>query len=887
MSLTASWKHFWVTLALLLGALVAMTYAAEAATRTVGPGKTYATVCAALAVAVNGDTIAIDSVDGSGNRLLYSDDFCTFTQTGLTIQGVGTQRALIRRTTTPLPANGAMWYANPAGASTLTIQNVEMGGAHNLTQDAAPVKGVNTSFTFDNVFMRHNDNGIKGIDEPLAGGSRLYDLTITNSEIAYNGGLTQGTNWGTPVAHNISTGQCRNFLMRGTWVHDARGGNGVESKCNTSTIEYNRIADFPAGTEIYTTVAQPNVICTGETAEELNFPYGGTVYLKGNVIYQSQSTRNYAIVHWHGALAPSGQSNSADELYVTYNTIVDALGTTSTVGIWAELVTPSPFTMVNNGLAGFVSGSVVYATGASRTTQTAPANNFIYSTIAAANFSDPTNQNYHLAGSTLINAGTTDPGSAHGYSLNPTSNYFHPSNTTTRTTVGSRDMGAYESNATLNTVISTPSLWTQNGVTSTTVRWTPALADKPIDKYWLSRNGAPPIEVTGLSYIDTTPISSGTLVTYAVDAETSTDCSDPSNTETAGRILQVNTQDQTTIDPTALGWQDLGRTDIASAIPSLLVDIVDRGGFAYDTQASRLLLFSNNQTWDSNAIVGITPATFQTRLVNVSDTHLGSTGEITAGGRPNGRQTRNGVAWLQNVNQLFVSGGRRLETAFLQDTWIWTPGTDSWSQKSPSGTIPDASTHAVAYDPSSHHVWVYSNGCVDEYDPSGDSFTRLGSCRAPIGQRPSVAWDSAHRRLYICGELECGYFDINDVSYARITDFECVPLMVSFPGLAFDPTRNVVVGWIGGKKVYTIDPVTNTCSTQTLEGHPGYSPTFEVGSRFLYAQDMNAFLAVTTVSNDAFLLRLTTAPPVPQPRDFFSFSGQGSITGKGAIRRAP
>jgi hypothetical protein len=862
----------------------------------VGPGKTYATVCAALAAAANSDTINVDSVDASGNQLVLNDDICTTTLTGLTITGVGGGRPLIRRTTTALTASGAIWYFNPAGASTLTLNNIEMAGAHNLTQDASPIKAVTTTLTFNNVYFHHNDNGFKGTDEAAAGASRSYDLTITNSEIAYNGGLTEGANW-TPTAHNIQTGQCRAFTITGSWIHDARGGSGIRSRCNTSMIVYNRLADYPAGTEIYSSVVQPNVICTGETSEELAFPIGGTAYVIGNVIYQSVGTRSYAIIHWHSTAATTGQANSADELYMTNNTVVDALGTSSTVGIWADLVTPSPLTVTNNIFAGFVSGSTVYATGVGHVAQTTPANNQTYTTIAGAGFVSPGDQNYHLAvGSAAINAASTDPGTAHSVNLNPVSNYLHPLSVTARTSTGTRDMGAYESTATLGATITNPVIWADPGATSTKVRWTPALSDTALVGYTLFRNGTiiqgVPESLTGLSFTDSTVISPGTISTYVVSAETADTCGDVSNSATAGRIRQVNTQNAPVLDP-AVGWQDLTRTDLLSFVPSLTVDIFNRGGFAYDTQSNRLLLFSNAQTWDSNAVVQMVPTTFVARLANVSDTHMGTGGEITAGGRPNGRQTYGGVAWLPGSNQLFVTGGQRVETGFLQDTWVWTPGTDTWQKNTPTGTLPPADVQATAYDPLTGHVWVLTPGCLDEYDPVTNAYNRAVGCQTPIPSHPHVALDPDRRRLYVCAELVCGYYNLSTFAYVPITDPVCTPLMVAFPGLEWDDVRNVVRGWVGGKNIYTIDPTTNTCSVDVFEGGPGYTPTYEVGSRFQYAQDLNAFLVGTKVEDDFFLLRLNTDPPVgvppppTPPRDFYSITGTGTISGKVTVGHTP
>ena len=92
--------------------------AAMAATLQVGPGKTYATPCAAIAAAATGDRIEIDAAG------TYSGDVCGWTTSGLTIVGVNGRPKI--------DANGmssggkAIWVVS--GDDT-TVENVEMSGA--------------------------------------------------------------------------------------------------------------------------------------------------------------------------------------------------------------------------------------------------------------------------------------------------------------------------------------------------------------------------------------------------------------------------------------------------------------------------------------------------------------------------------------------------------------------------------------------------------------------------------------------------------------------------------------------------------------------------------------------------------------------------------------
>ena len=866
---------------LLLLLLLLLSSTAHAATQTVGPGKSFATVCAAIAAAANNDIIQIDGENTSGTQLIYTNDICTFTKTGLTIRGVaGQKRPLIRVTTGALAGGIATWYANAAGTSTLTVQHVEMSGAHNLTQSAAPVRTTNTTTTYTDVYMHHNDNGIRGEDELVGGGSRVRDLTINNSEIAYNGAQTGGLNT-TAVAHNVNAGQCRTFTIIGTFVHDSRGGDAILSRCNTSYALYNRIADASVNVEVTSAQVQPTMMCTGETAQELHFPIAGLAYVIGNVIYQAPGTHNLTMVHWHSTTPTAGQENTLDELHVVNNTVVNDLGVTTVIGIWTDLSNPSPLTIMNNVFAGFVAGAAVLAQGPTHITQPHPANNLVYATIAGAVFTDANNQNYHLgATSGAIDAATVDPGSAHSFSLTPVSNYVHPRSTDTRTNEGlARDMGAYETNATLGATIDTPQIMATPTTNSIVVRWTPALSDTPLVSYSLFRNGFKITSPLGLLYTDIAP--GGGAISYVVSAETASVCGASSPLASAGLI-----QESQGVLANQIGWQKMRNTNLTTvALPSTDAEkILDRGGMAFDTDQNRVLVFSNGITWASNAVLALSTQTWTVSAVNLADAALGSGAEIVGGGRPNGRQTFNGVAWMPSAKDLFVWGGYRTETGFLTDAWRFT-SPNTWTKQDPTGTPPTATMAATANDVSGDKVYLVTHDCLDIYDPFQQNYIRPGSCKTWAGNAITAVTDPVHSRVYACAEFECGYFDMATAAYTAITDSACAPLMIPFPGLVWDSLHAKIIGWVGGKIVYTLDPATNTCASTTFEGDPGYAPTFEVGSRFQYASNLNVFVAATASDKEFYVLRVTLDQPPPPPRLTFGLHGTGALRGKAALRR--
>ena len=100
-------------------------------------------------------------------------------------------------------------------------------------------------------------------------------------------------------------------------------------------------------------------------------------------------------------------------------------------------------------------------------------------------------------------------------SLVPDKHYTHPLSTTTRTAVSTLDVGAFETNATLGTLIPPPNVWTSSTASAVNVSWTPSLSDVDITQYRVLRDGAPLATVTNaLTYSDTTA-ALGTTYNYA------------------------------------------------------------------------------------------------------------------------------------------------------------------------------------------------------------------------------------------------------------------------------------------------------------------------------------------------------------------------------------
>ena len=360
---------------------------ASAAILQVGPGKTFAAPCAALAVAADGDTIQIDPV-------LYSGDVCAFGQNNLTIQGVN-GRAHIDANKKSAQDKG-IWV--PSGGN-LVVENIEFSGATSTSKNGAGIRAQGVNWTVRNCYFHDNQDGI--LESNIAGSNILIEY----SEFAHNG-------YRDGMSHNLYIGHSASLTFRFNYSHDSIVGHLLKSRSAVNYVLYNRLTD-ESGTGSY----------------EIDLPNGGTSYVIGNLIEQGTKSQNSTIVTY----LEEGVNvmNPGMDLYVINNSIVNDLTSGTFVNIGTADTVPA--VIKNNIFVG--PGTLTNQTGATL------ANNFSGNPL----FVNQAGFDYHLtSGSPAIDAGT-NPGSANGFSLTPVFEYVHPACGEGRITTGAAiDIGAYE-----------------------------------------------------------------------------------------------------------------------------------------------------------------------------------------------------------------------------------------------------------------------------------------------------------------------------------------------------------------------------------------------------------------------------------------------------------
>ena len=369
---------------------------ASAATLSVGPGKTYAKPCAAIAAAKDGDIIEI-----TGNTT-YSGDVCNIDRNNLTIRGVN-GRPKIDAAGKNMGGKG-IWVVN---GSNLVVDNVEMYGAKVADANGAAFRLQNTNFTLRNSFLHDNENGI------LANANANSDILIEYTEFGHNG-------HGDGQSHNLYIGHVKSLTFRYSFSHDANVGHNLKSRAEKNMIAYSRFSSLNSG--------QTGSTAAGKPSYEIDLPNAGESYLIGNVIQQPSSPSNSGMV----AYGEEGATNASSNLYVINNTFLNDYSGGTFLFVSGKV--PTPAVVQNNIFAGVGT----FSTQATTIDKTNYRN-------AAPGFVNRAAYDLHPTGSALVIGAASNPGtSPTGVSMVPVAQYKSTANGEGRPVSGTLDIGAYE-----------------------------------------------------------------------------------------------------------------------------------------------------------------------------------------------------------------------------------------------------------------------------------------------------------------------------------------------------------------------------------------------------------------------------------------------------------
>jgi len=300
-------------------------------------------------------------------------------------------------------------------------------------------------------------------------------------------------------------------------------------------------------------------------------------------------------------------------------------------------------------------------------------------------------------------------------------------------------------------------------------------------------------------------------------------------------------------------------------------------GATYDPVRDALILPANggHEDYGGNEVYAFSLASLSwQRLTDPSPAPLPVQGqEELPDGRPASRHTYSGIAFLSNVDKVFITGGALWSEAGGGSKGAWTFDVPSRTWQRRADAPGSQVTAMAAYDPASGLVFsLIQNGTLAAYDPIKNKWSERTSINwAGFDPARTMVMDPVRRRLFVIGAGIVFSFDVSRSSPGR-QDMDTTggePIVrAQGPGLAYDPVADRIVGWAGGGDVYSLDVKARKWTRHpTVSARvPGPAPRQGTFGRWQYIPSKNLFIGVNDIDENVWLYRLAPAAPAGSPR---------------------
>lgn len=244
--------------------------------------------------------------------------------------------------------------------------------------------------------------------------------------------------------------------------------------------------------------------------------------------------------------------------------------------------------------------------------------------------------------------------------------------------------------------------------------------------------------------------------------------------------------------------------------------------------------------------------------------------EAYADGNPAQRHTYDGLEYLPKQHRFWVYGGSLHHGGGWagKATWEFDFKASKWHRTEDcpgGGSFPNV----TGYDPVTGWIWMAGNpGRVPlyAYDPATGKWTKRGDDSAGAGKDGAIDYK---RRLFVAvgmgGVFAYKLSAEGNIKRQKLETAGDQAIVESiFPGWAYDPVADKMVGWCGGADIYALDldKMEWTKHEPASENKVTPTPAAKNGTfgRFQYIPAMNAYIVVNAVDQNVYLYRLTEKP---------------------------
>ena len=265
----------------LSGLLVLPFRSAAAAPHTVAPGQS---LSAALKKAADGDEIHLLAGE-------HRAQVAVIEHKRLTLRGVGGRPVLLAA---GAHAEGKAILVVRNGD--VLIDNIEFRGARVPSGNGAGIRFERGHLRVNRCAFFDNQMGL------LTSNFQDSELNVSDSEF----GQAPERDSTSALPHLLYVGRIARLTLTGSRLSGGNQGHLVKSRALENHVRYNQLVDGVGG----------------QTSYELEFPNGGIAFVVGNVVSQSETTRNNALLSF-GAEGSNAADGREHALHVVNNTFIN------------------------------------------------------------------------------------------------------------------------------------------------------------------------------------------------------------------------------------------------------------------------------------------------------------------------------------------------------------------------------------------------------------------------------------------------------------------------------------------------------------------------------------------------------------------------------------